>query len=158
MIIVRVLGPGMMLLRAHRRSCLIVQCRCGHIGSLYAGLVSQHKVCCCPPQERETIDGVERRCKQCGDWWFLTQYHVHTSSPSKRRSVCPACVSERRPIRRTGRKNIGSQHGRSRLTEDDVLEIRRVYGKLSSYQLGERFDVDPSTVHKAATRKSWRHL
>lgn len=54
----------------------------------------------------------------------------------------------------------GSRHGRSKLTEDAVREIRRLYatGKFKQRDLGAMFGVHAGTIGGITTGKEWRHL
>jgi hypothetical protein len=53
------------------------------------------------------------------------------------------------------------QHGNhhlAKLTEDDVREIRRLFGSTSIASLARSFGVHPKTLTRAATGYSWRHI
>jgi hypothetical protein len=52
----------------------------------------------------------------------------------------------------------GSGQWNSRLTEDQVLEIRALSGKLSQKEIAKQFDIDPTTVSDIIRRKSWDWL
>lgn len=54
----------------------------------------------------------------------------------------------------------GEQHGRARLTEADVLEIRRIYaaGEMAQHPLAHRFGVSRSLIKDIVQGKCWRHL
>lgn len=62
--------------------------------------------------------------------------------------------------RRHGTLNIGTRNGSAKLTESDVMEIRRLRGvegkKLAS--IAKRFGVARETVARAATGNNWGHL
>jgi hypothetical protein len=45
-----------------------------------------------------------------------------------------------------------------KLTEDDVLEIRKLAGNLSTKELANRFGVSDTTIWQIANRKSWKWL
>jgi DNA-binding transcriptional regulator LsrR (DeoR family) len=49
---------------------------------------------------------------------------------------------------------------RAKLTEDDVLEIRRLYavGDCTQGELAERFDVAQATIHRVVRRRNWRNI
>lgn len=59
-----------------------------------------------------------------------------------------------------GRSARGSQIGNSRLTEDQVREIRELYssGKLASPGLSRKFNVAQSTISRVINRKGWDHV
>lgn len=50
----------------------------------------------------------------------------------------------------------GSNHGRARLTEGQVIEIRS--GTASLTDLSEQFGVSPATIYHARSGKNWAHL
>jgi hypothetical protein len=52
----------------------------------------------------------------------------------------------------------GAGVGTSKLTEADVLAMRRLYPALSRSALAKRFGVGKSTVHDAVTGRRWSHL
>ena len=56
----------------------------------------------------------------------------------------------------------GEQHGHAKLTETDVLEIRRIY-VCGSHEFGQsalarRFDVDHAHIGRIIRRKKWNHI
>lgn len=48
----------------------------------------------------------------------------------------------------------------AKLTSDDVLEIRKIYGQgdISQTRLAKQFGVDTSTIYKIVNRKRWTHI
>jgi len=54
----------------------------------------------------------------------------------------------------------GIMHGRAKLTEDNVREIRRMYatGNFSQKEIGLRFGVHQRTVFMLVRRKTWKHV
>lgn len=53
----------------------------------------------------------------------------------------------------------GSAHGRSKLTEDQVVTIRSLRKSGATYaQLAKMFGVGGQTIQKAATGLTWRHV
>lgn len=58
------------------------------------------------------------------------------------------------------RRARGEHHGRSKLTTEQVQEIRRVYAAtdVSQAALARRFSVCQQTVHLIIRRKKWTHL
>lgn len=52
----------------------------------------------------------------------------------------------------------GSLHGRSKLTEAQVQEIRGLDGALTQRQIAARFDVTQQQVSRIMTGKRWGHL
>lgn len=63
---------------------------------------------------------------------------------------------------RHGRDNVGHNNGevngRSKLTEDDVREIRRTYRKGLGGQMGRKYGVDRVTIRAVAIGKLWSHI
>lgn len=55
---------------------------------------------------------------------------------------------------------IGEKHGRSKLIESEVLDIRRAYiaGEGTLKQLAERFGVHFSTINFIVNRRTWTHI
>lgn len=61
--------------------------------------------------------------------------------------------------RRHGRINRGERNGHARLTESDVLEIRRLFAKgMRQTDIAVRFGVRISNVNSIVWGRSWRHL
>jgi len=54
----------------------------------------------------------------------------------------------------------GEQHGNSRLTEEEVLDIRQLYatGEWTQWELAEEFEVSKSCISQTVRRKRWRHV
>ena len=54
----------------------------------------------------------------------------------------------------------GSKNGKSKLTENQVLEIRRLYstGEYTQRALGKIFGVTPQLIELIINRKIWRHI
>jgi len=54
----------------------------------------------------------------------------------------------------------GIAHGRAKLTEDDVREVRRLYatGKFTQRELALKFDVSQMIVYRIVRRKAWKHV
>ena len=58
-----------------------------------------------------------------------------------------------------GLKPSGERHGSSKLTQNDVDEIRRLYatGKYSHRRLGEMFGMSHSNIGKIVRNQLWRY-
>lgn len=54
----------------------------------------------------------------------------------------------------------GSHHGKAKLNEKDVLEIRARYqiGEGSTYMLANWYGVNPTTIQAIVKRKTWSHI
>lgn len=60
---------------------------------------------------------------------------------------------------RKGRAPSGKAVKSSKLTDDDVLEIRRLYKNGASCgEIQKKFNVHKGTIWRAATNQSWKHL
>jgi hypothetical protein len=57
-----------------------------------------------------------------------------------------------------GTSNRGERHGQAKLTESDVLEIRRLKDVASLSVIAARFSVDPTTIHKIHKHRRWSWL
>lgn len=59
-----------------------------------------------------------------------------------------------------GTENIGSRHGMSRLTENDVIEIRRLWqsGHLLQRDIATLYNVQPNLVSRIVNRVLWTHI
>lgn len=59
-----------------------------------------------------------------------------------------------------GRSSLGSQHHKTKLTAEQVREIRSAHasGTETKTQLARRFGVADSSIHLIIIRKNWRHL
>jgi hypothetical protein len=74
------------------------------------------------------------------------------------------CNSKQNNIHRTKilKKGIGENHYKSKLTEEQVQEIRNDYVKYSrtkgSKYFADKFDVSISTIHFISNERTWRHL
>lgn len=55
-----------------------------------------------------------------------------------------------------GRSQRGERHYASKLTEDDVREIRA--SGLTGPALGRQYGVSPFTIYKILDGRSWRHV
>lgn len=60
--------------------------------------------------------------------------------------------------RRNGTARIGTKHGMAKLTEQDVLEIRKSYKKGKHNRLAERFGVTAPLIRMIHKRQIWRHI
>lgn len=53
----------------------------------------------------------------------------------------------------------GSEHPMAKLSEDDVIEIRKLYGKgIRADAIAKRYGIALTTVYNVATRRSWKHI
>lgn len=54
----------------------------------------------------------------------------------------------------------GSKHGRSKLTEGQILQIRHLYsfGNITYKELGRIYNIDFSTVGKIIKKRRWSHV
>jgi hypothetical protein len=60
---------------------------------------------------------------------------------------------------RHGTRQNGVKHGMVKLTEDQVMEIRRLRTEgVSGVELAKKYNVTPTAISTIATGKSWSHL
>jgi len=52
----------------------------------------------------------------------------------------------------------GSDNGRSKLTEDQVLSIRILQGEMTQLHIGKLYGVSEVAVSNIHRRKSWKHI
>lgn len=68
-------------------------------------------------------------------------------------------AENRADIRRHGRTAEGERNGNTALRYEDVIAMRVMHSRgMSTYQLSEWFDVDPSTIGKIIRGDSWPRL
>lgn len=54
---------------------------------------------------------------------------------------------------------VGERLGHSKLTNELVLEIRRIYPEVRSFKLlAEKYNVSPNTISRVVRRQSWNHV
>lgn len=59
---------------------------------------------------------------------------------------------------KSGRFIVGSKHALSKLTEEDVLYIRSMAGKISHEQMAKKFNVTRRAISHVISRTSWKHV
>lgn len=57
-----------------------------------------------------------------------------------------------------GTETIGARHGMSKLTEDDVRQIRSLKGKMSQRAIAARFCINQAQVYRILSGKAWSFL
>jgi len=58
-----------------------------------------------------------------------------------------------------GRSNKGSKHGRAKLKESDVLEIRKLLQEgMSGADIGRKFGVTKAAISQIKIKRTWKHL
>lgn len=105
--------------------------------------------------------------------WELANGPIPDGMDILHRCDNPACVNpahlflgtdddNMRDKENKGRGNhaVGMVHGRSKLTADQVREIRRLYstGQYLQRELGKRFGVHQTTIGYICRRESWAHI
>lgn len=75
-------------------------------------------------------------------------------------NLCWGTVTENARDRiRHGTQARGAKQGSSKLTDEAVLEIRRLYSEgAKQYDLAEQFGVNQSSISDIVNRKKWTHL
>lgn len=106
--------------------------------------------------------------------WFLR----HGQFPADGLVVChacdtPLCVNPDHLWLGTNAENIldmwhkgranpgrpqGEANGTSKLTDDDVIQIRRDYRNGLGCRMGREYGVSAQVIHAVVTRKTWRHI
>jgi len=105
--------------------------------------------------------------------WVMAKGEIPEGLCVLHRCDVPSCVrpghlflgtqaENNRDMRDKGRefRPIGERHGKAKLTEDDVREIRRTYaaGGISYRELGLIYGVCKENVYAVVRRKSWVHV
>lgn len=56
--------------------------------------------------------------------------------------------------------SVGTNNGMSKLSEDDVISIRKMYRnkELNQYELAEKFGVSQPAIGSIVRNKTWRHV
>jgi hypothetical protein len=102
-----------------------------------------------------------RECTSCHTIKMYADFYKRPSS------VCKACVLIQRRAyhakRNPPKKKIyhcGSSHANAKLTESDILEIRRLYaaGNVRLADLSEKFNVHLGHISLIVRRKAWAHI
>ena len=119
-----------------------------------------------------------RVCPKCGnrlrrgnDGRTLIQaHHADHDKPLAVLWRCPKCHRAETPWAAVGQRNgaythpervrRGENHGRAKVTERDVRQMRSLYdnGILGSYQLGQNYGINHKTAADIVKRRSWRHV
>jgi hypothetical protein len=56
------------------------------------------------------------------------------------------------------KRTVGSKHGMAKLTEADVVIIKKLLGTQSQRSIAARFGVNQATISMVATGKRWSHV
>lgn len=67
-------------------------------------------------------------------------------------------VDNVRDMDRKGRRSVGSNHWKSKITEKDVLKIRSLSGKMSVLNLSKKFNLSDSSITKIIKRQLWKQV
>lgn len=54
--------------------------------------------------------------------------------------------------------NRGSKNGMSKLTENEVIEIRKLNGSMNQRDIANKFNVSQSAIYNILARKTWKHV
>jgi len=66
--------------------------------------------------------------------------------------------ANRRHAIENGLWGIGERNGRAKLTEDDVRQIRMLFGKMPQHKIGKMFGVKRRAVRSIGLREAWKHV
>lgn len=94
--------------------------------------------------------GSEIVCHTCDNPSCVNPHHLYAGSFADN-------VVDREERGRSNRLK-GEAHGSSKLTEADVLNIRKEYPIQSLIALAKKYGVSRNTIWEIATKRSWRHL
>ncbi len=67
------------------------------------------------------------------------------------------------PVLEPARKKIafskqGEKNWNTRLTEDDIHQIRKLFRRVSGYEIAEKFGISYTHVYNIGIRKVWKHI
>lgn len=105
--------------------------------------------------------GKPKICSNCGttkakkyEWVNISRKYLRDISDYKR--LCTKCHADFDSNSRAK----GEKHGNSRLTNKNILEIRKSYvpRKYTLKKLAKNFNVDYSTIRLIICRKNWKHI
>ena len=86
-------------------------------------------------------------CHRCHNRKCCNPFHLHEGTQQEN-------MNDMKKANRQARM-IGTDNGRAKLTEKQVIEIRNYDGDLSQYQLGKLYDVSHGTIWKIKHNKLW---
>jgi hypothetical protein len=102
-----------------------------------------------------------RRCVR-PDHLFLgtNAENVADKVRKKRQKGCPGDTNPSRTRPECLRPPLGEKHGMSKLTLEQILEIRRLFavGDLRKTDLARRFGVSFTAIKHIVERKRWKHV
>lgn len=61
------------------------------------------------------------------------------------------CISKNRHAK-------GESHGLSKLTKDQIVEIRKSFGRYAIREIAKKYRVSPGTIHFIKSGATWRHV
>lgn len=104
-----------------------------------------------------------------GKKWTSNQHTIMSSLPppmlgknhtQETKNKISASLSGRKIPSNIISKFSGENHGKAKLTKQEVLEIRNLYttGKYSQSQLGKIYNISKSTVAKILNKKIWKNI
>jgi hypothetical protein len=144
------------LLQSHRHdddACIIwpyTRTKAGY-GQIWSegGTQYAHRIVC------ESVHGPAPTCKHqaahsCGNGHLGCVNPRHLSWKTHAENMADKLIH--------GTENRGDRNGQSRLTEDQVREIRRLKGSMFQREIAEKFGVTLSTVNHIYNRTTWAWL
>jgi hypothetical protein len=65
-----------------------------------------------------------------------------------------------REAKNRGRQQCGEKHGRSKLNESNVIQLRELVqsGTMSAYAASKKFGIDSKTAYDIVSGKLWKHV
>jgi len=98
-------------------------------------------------------------CHSCDNSWCIQISHLYVATHQQ--NVRDMVSRGRHFLQRNPNGAVkGSRHGRSKLKEEQVLEIRKLYdsGKYKQIDLALMFSIHKQTVNNIVRRQKWTHI
>ena len=87
-------------------------------------------------------------CHKCDHPWCVNPQHLFLGTQQD--NIDDKCAK--------GRQAKGETHGLSKLTEEQVKEIRSLYPKINGKQLAKMYGIADVNIYKLLKRETWGHI